>query len=55
MERSGPDHAPRFIIEVDVEDVVGARGEGASKRDAEQAAARAMMAREGIPAEDANV
>ncbi|MBN9061893.1 MAG: ribonuclease III [Rhizobiales bacterium] len=55
VERSGPDHAPRFIIEVDVEDVVGARGEGASKRDAEQAAARAMMAREGISAEDANV
>ncbi|WP_342362220.1 ribonuclease III [Terrarubrum flagellatum] len=51
VERSGPDHAPRFVIEVDVEAVERARGEGASKRDAEQAAARAMMQREGIVTE----
>lgn len=55
IERSGPDHAPRFVIEVDVEEISVARGEGASKRDAEQAAARAMMEREGIVAESIDV
>lgn len=55
IERSGPDHAPRFVIEVDVDAIEGARGEGASKRDAEQAAALAMMQREGIAAEQADV
>lgn len=54
IERSGPDHAPRFIIQVDVENMDGAQGEGASKRDAEQAAARALMAREGVAMEEAN-
>lgn len=43
-ERAGPDHAPRFVIEVVGEDGVLAAGEGRSKREAEQAAARAALA-----------
>lgn len=41
--RSGPDHAPRFTIEVRLEDGTAARGEAGSKRHAEQAAARALL------------
>jgi len=42
-ERSGPDHAPRFVIEVRIAGLEPQRGEGATKRDAEQdAAARAL-------------
>lgn len=48
IERSGPDHAPRFVAEVRIKGVRAARGEGASKRAAEQAAASAMLAREGV-------
>lgn len=48
VSRSGPDHNPRFVIAVDVETQVPAEGEGKSKRLAEQAAATAFMAREGI-------
>jgi ribonuclease-3 len=47
-ERAGPDHAPRFVIRVEVEGVEPALGEGSSKRQAEQAAARGMLVREGI-------
>jgi ribonuclease-3 len=47
VDRSGPDHAPVFTIEVQVDGVEPARGEGASKRAAEQAAAAAMLEREG--------
>ena len=46
--RSGPDHAPHFTIEVRVDGLLPAHGEGRAKRDAEQAAAIAMMAREHI-------
>ena len=42
-ERRGPDHAPVFVIEVEVESCEPARGEGASKRIAEQNAAQAML------------
>jgi ribonuclease-3 len=48
VERSGPDHAPSFRIAVTVMGVDDADGFGASKRQAEQEAARAMLAREGI-------
>ena len=48
VERTGPDHAPRFTIEVIVRGLEPARGEGASKRLAEQAAATAMLLREGV-------
>jgi ribonuclease-3 len=47
-ERSGPDHAPHFIISVHVAKFPSAQGKGASKRQAEQAAAEAFLKREGI-------
>jgi ribonuclease-3 len=54
IAREGPDHAPRFTAEVQVEGVGPERGEGASKREAEQAAALAMLMREGIWRPSAN-
>lgn len=44
----GPDHAPNFVAEVHVDGHEAARGEGASKKAAEQSAAAAMLRREGI-------
>ena len=43
VERSGPDHAPVFRIAATLEDGRGAGGEAASKRAAEQAAAKALL------------
>lgn len=43
VSRSGPDHAPIFVVEVWVEDMKPERGEGGSKREAEQAAAAALL------------
>lgn len=43
--RGGPPHAPRFTVEVAIVGHEAARGEGASKRVAEQAAAAAMLER----------
>ena len=48
IERSGPEHAPRFVVEARIERAQPARGEGGSKRSAEQAAAAAFMAATGI-------
>lgn len=48
VDRQGPDHAPRFTSEVRIKGTKSARGEGASKRAAEQAAATALLAREGV-------
>jgi ribonuclease-3 len=48
VSRSGPDHAPRFVAQVKINGRKPARGEGPSKRQAEQAAASAMLAREGV-------
>ena len=45
IERTGPDHKPHFVIDVSNHGGVLARGEGGSKREAEQAAARAALAR----------
>lgn len=42
-KREGPDHAPRFTVEVSVRGQTPAIGEGASLRAAEQAAARALL------------
>ena len=50
ISRSGPDHAPRFVSEVRITGCKPAQGSGASKRVAEQAAASAMLAREGVVA-----
>ena len=48
VAREGPDHAPRFTAEVRIKGTKPARGEGASKRAAEQAAATTLLAREGV-------
>lgn len=48
VRREGPDHAPIFAVEVSVAGETPETGEGRSKREAEQAAARAMLARIGL-------
>jgi ribonuclease-3 len=48
IAREGPDHAPVFTTEVRIPGKRPARGKGASKRAAEQAAATAVLAREGV-------
>jgi ribonuclease-3 len=45
IAREGPDHAPRFTIEARLEDGSTARAEAGSKRQAEQAAAKALLDR----------
>lgn len=46
LGRSGPDHAPRFRVAALVQGLAPSEGEGKSKREAERAAAEAMLARE---------
>jgi ribonuclease-3 len=46
--RSGPDHAPRFEVEVSVQTLAPSRGAGRTRRDAEQDAATAVLVREGV-------
>ena len=53
VARTGPDHNPHFVIAVDVEAHASAEGEGKSKRLAEQVAASAFMAREGVEISEA--
>ncbi len=53
VERSGPDHAPRFIYSVEVENMAPVSGEGSARRIAEQVAARAFLVRENIWKDDA--
>ena len=48
VSRDGPDHAPHFVVEVTVEGQEPARGQGSSKREAEQAAAAALLAQAGV-------
>lgn len=48
IERTGPHHAPLFTTEVSIDGKRPARGSGTSKRSSEQAAASAMLAREGV-------
>jgi ribonuclease-3 len=48
IAREGPDHAPRFTAEVQIDGVAPARGQGTNKRAAEQAAALALLLREGV-------
>ena len=47
-KRAGPDHDPVFEISVRIEGVEPAIGTGRSKREAEQAAATAILTREGV-------
>lgn len=46
--RVGPDHEPHFTTSVNVGTLPPVTGEGASKRAAQQAAAKAMLIREGV-------
>ncbi len=48
VDRQGPDHAPQFTVAVVVDGHAEAEAGGPSKRIAEQAAAAAFMAREGL-------
>ncbi len=48
IDRSGPAHAPHFQTEVRIDGLPPASGSGPSKRAAEQAAALALLTREGI-------
>jgi ribonuclease III len=48
VARSGPDHSPEFRVAVQLPAFAPAEGMGRSKRAAEQAAAAAMLAREGV-------
>ena len=43
--RSGPHHQPNFVVEVSINGVGEARGEGATKQEAETAAAEALLGR----------
>src|SRR5438874_12715225 len=54
VERRGPDHNPEFRVTVQLPDRAPAEGLGRSKRAAEQAAAAAMLMREGVTAERAD-
>lgn len=55
VSRKGPDHAPHFTAEVTISGRPPAQGEGASKRIAEQAAANALLKREGVGSKRTNV
>lgn len=46
MSRSGPDHAPTFIVQVSVEGYAPAQAQGNTRQDAEKAAARLLLERE---------
>lgn len=46
--REGPDHAPQFVVDVQIKGYEPARGAGLSKRMAEQIAAEAFLSRENI-------
>jgi len=50
VARSGPDHSPEFRVAVQLPTFAPAEGLGRSKRAAEQAAAAAMLSREGVKA-----
>jgi ribonuclease-3 len=48
LARTGPHHKPKFSVTVSLPDRPPAEGVGSSKRAAEQAAAAAMLTREGV-------
>ena len=43
VERTGPDHAPQFTVQVSITDSDATQGKGGSRREAEQAAAEEML------------
>ncbi|MGY6533288.1 ribonuclease III [Glycocaulis sp.] len=48
ISRKGPDHRPHFVVEVRIDGLEPATGEGASKQAAQRAAAEAMLKRERV-------
>ncbi|MBP0651056.1 ribonuclease III, partial [Mycobacterium tuberculosis] len=46
--RSGPDHAPHFVVTVVVAGFAAAEADGSSRRIAEQNAARTLLVREKV-------
>jgi ribonuclease-3 len=48
VERTGPHHDPQFRVAVDLPGLAPAEGVGSSKRNAEKAAASALLVREGV-------
>lgn len=48
IEQTGPEHAPRFVVEARVDGFAATRGEGGSKRDAQRAAAVAFLKAQGV-------
>ncbi len=48
ISRTGPHHDPEFLVAVSLPEFMPAEGMGRSKRAAEQAAAAAMLSREGV-------
>ena len=54
VERTGPHHDPEFRISVELPGLDPLEGKGRSKRAAEQAAAAAMLAREGVKVDQAD-
>lgn len=55
ITRSGPDHSPVFRVAVQLPHFAPAEGSGRSKRGAEQAAAAAMLSREGVKTKTARL
>jgi ribonuclease-3 len=51
VSRSGPQHEPLFVVDVAIDKHEAARGEGRTKRQAEQDAARALLKRQGVSLE----
>ncbi|TCT02397.1 ribonuclease III [Aquabacter spiritensis] len=51
VSRSGPDHAPRFLICVELPGLKTTEAAGPSKQEAQKAAAAAFLAREGVSEE----
>jgi len=51
IERTGPHHDPEFRVAVSLPERAPAEGKGRSKRAAEQAAASALLSREGVRAD----
>jgi len=48
VTKTGPDHEPQFEVEVCIDGIAPGRGAGGARRDAEQAAAAAVLVREGV-------
>lgn len=47
IEQTGPEHAPRFIVEARIDGYAPTQGEGNSKREAQRAAAAAFLKEQG--------